>query len=569
MSGNKLTRKDTDLRVLPEYLLNALTAYFHLQEQSFISRGLPATKARILSGWAKEFVVHFMVSRLKRAIDLEKAESHEARALEELYIGENNQHFMVTCMDGRNIPAIMLSHVPHVGGVIRTQAGDIFTVGEGSGKSDFIVESSSFIAQRVRDLMLKNPGQTIHYSFDSHFGCAARKDLHLSTGKQDKDLGLRQDIKRKITLARWLQKTRNDLSISCPTVAEIKPQFFSYKPDEGTITMGMEIYTEDVDFGFTSETILELIKNKKIVSTWEFLADKSIVSKLSQLVKQVDFRNDFAQSLLSNWQVITKLYQSGNGAIYQKIYAGLEGIYKKAHWKIDSQDDFDKKQISRVVLSNKAKVMLKNLVTRWSIAQNNPKWPFDKHIEQAIVLTEGGYAPFSEIDVFSVFSKEDFYPMLGHIYKSVDLIRHFRREKAISDPLDLLEGDQFTQAPVVIFNKAIVRDMGESSWNEFKKIDFTSVWSQFRWDNDSINWKRGDLVNFMLKGIRHQGIDIRLSLIDAHSFYDGLYELFDRARIMVADSSRFNTQLRDGNLLIINLMTDKNRKARLLIPILI
>ena len=67
--------------------------------------------------------------------------------------------------------------------------------------------------------------------------------------------------------------------------------------------------------------------------------------------------------MLSNWQAITELYDNGNGQIFQKIRRRLHEIYTQAGWQISDETDFDNQAISHSVLMNKAKVMLKNVVT--------------------------------------------------------------------------------------------------------------------------------------------------------------------------------------------------------------
>ena len=101
-----------------------------------------------------------------------------------------------------------------------------------------------------------------------------------------------------------------------------------------------------------------------------------------------DFRNDYPRSLLSNWRATIKLYDQGNGEIFLLILEKLKYIYSK-------------NSISETILKQKAKFLLKNLVTRFSIAGTSDKWPYANHQEEMIVITDGGYAPFPALDAFS------------------------------------------------------------------------------------------------------------------------------------------------------------------------
>lgn len=558
-------QKMNELAAESPSLFKQMGEYFDLQQERFVNRGMPAEKAETLMSWTEGFTSRFLLSRLRRAKEVASDQIKSAGKLEDEFIGKGRQHFMVGCMDGRNIPAIMLSHVPHVGGVIRTQGGDIFGISRASDPDKFIVKDDAFIYQRIRDLLLHSDGDIIHYSFDSHFGCAAKGDIHSNRGHIDDDDGLREDIKRKIVIARWLKSIHTDLAGKTADISDIKPQFFSYRPKDGTLTMGLELHVDEVKRGFTPEAIDELKQNGKIVDTWEFLNDTEVSSVLEGTVKPANFRERFAQSMLNNWQSISTIYEGGNSFVFRKIYERLESIYTGANWQVGEVDDIDGQKISREVLTNKAKIMLKNLVTRWSVGKNGKDWPFDKHVEQAVVLTEGGYGPFGDIDVFSVFSREDDLPLLDHTFKSIDLVRKFRRGGNIKDALEMLERDEFTEAPIIIFNKAIARGVEEETWKELLKLDFTAIWSAFKWDNNSINWERNDLVNFISE--RAGKTKLNFSFKESHKFYDAVYEIFHRARIMMRESTKFNEPLLDGNLMLINLITDKDRRARLIVPI--
>lgn len=521
--------------------------------------------------WAHAFTAAFLLSRSNRAADLEKPELEKAREMELQFFGKTNHHFIVTCIDGRNMPIIMLSHVPHVGGVMRTQAGELFGFKKRTDGGVF-ADPGSYEVRSITRLLTDYPGETIHYSLDSHFGCAARGEMESVAGTNT-DGGLATDVRRKIIIAEGILNTRKQLLKNKKDLAEIYPQFFSYNPHAGTVTMGLELYVDTVgQAGFTDKVLSELQSQNLIVTTGEFLDHPEISPQLEQLIQPADFRAKFAQSLLSNWQAIASLYVEGKGPVYTAIYRRIESIYQKAGWTVGENFSFPDKQIPKAIIENKAKVMLKNLVTRWSIAKNTNEWPYDKHQEQAIVITEGGYAPFEgKLDVFSVFSYEDILAQHDHLYLAQRLVRGFRTQGAkegsshggIKDPLGMLEGNEFVDAPVIIFNKAIIRKISDSRWEALKNINFSEVLKQIDWnDKETEKWDRSKISQLLNNLLKEQYHDV------AEEIINGVYELFDRMRNLIYDY-RFRDLLIDKQVLLVNLIVDQNRRPRIFVPLVV
>ncbi|RJR15286.1 hypothetical protein C4579_02630 [Candidatus Microgenomates bacterium] len=555
------------------FLSHQLNEMFAIQKALFGDRfgGLSHEKERQFA-WAKAFVQKFILVRADRANDINKSELYQARELAAALFGSENHHFVLGCMDGRNIPAVVMSHPAHVGGTARTQGGEFFGISDGIG-ADVRIQPDSYLVGRVQALLRNKRGEKIFYSLDSHKGCAAR-GLASKVKGMVYDGGLRDDILRKIQIARGLNKIRQDLDQQ-EVVAEIYPQFFSFDPHDGSMTMGLEMHL-DTDTvgkkGFTPEVLEQLSKEGKIVTTWDFLFDPQVQSILEQQVQPVDFRNQYAESMLSNWTAITNLYAGGNGEVFQRIYDSLYQAYQNSGWQVGEAEDLENKVISENGLIHKAKIMLKNIVTRWSIAQDHHVWPFDVHNEQAIVLTEGGYGPFTEISVFSIFSKEDNDLLMDDTRLALGLVRDFRRRGAetqgaegISDPLGMLEGDEFIEAPILIMNKAIMRNIPDEAWEHLQNIDLTSLLTSIDWDDFKLReWTRADVEKHLRDGngnLASTHYDIAVSYID------GVYELFDRMRHMMLVDNQFREMLIHGNIMVMNLMVDADRRARILLPL--
>lgn len=125
--------------------------------------------------------------------------------------------------------------------------------------------------------------------------------------------------------------------------------------------MGLKKYTDEIGpEGFTPAVRAQLSAEGKIIDTWDLLHDEAIAAELDAHVPYAEgmFRKNYAKNVESNWQAITDLYDDGNGMIYKKLMSKLHTIY-------------DEDQKPEEELAHKAKLLMKNLVTRWSIARND------------------------------------------------------------------------------------------------------------------------------------------------------------------------------------------------------
>jgi hypothetical protein len=205
--------------------------------------------------------------------------------------------------------------------------------------------------------------------------------------------------------------------------------------------------------------------------------------------------------------------------------------------------------------------LLKNIVTRYSIAGIEDKWPFDSHSEEMVVITDGGYAPFSHINAFAVFS-HDLNALLTNTKLTIDLVRSSRKENKIKDPVEKskLTKNDFLSAPVLISNKAILKDIQEESWKALTSLNLNTILGAINWDsNEVLNWRKSDFEEKIISISKNKKIKIELR--DAFLFIDGLYELFDRLRIMMKDKY-FRQMILRGNIVVLNTLVDNNRMAK-------
>lgn len=510
--------------------------------------------------WLKKFAELHYQSRIKRAQDLDSPEVALAQKLAREYIGKNNHDFFVTCVDGRNMPAVMFSKPPHVGGVLRSPAGIVNGFMEGQKKDTVIIDYDSYVVKQITNLLQEKPGDTIFYGLDSHLGCAARTQIHGTEGGQQVDGGVRADILNKMMTARGIIQLREKLVSGGEQVAQIIPIFFSFDPATGGVISGLELHTQEKEVaekGYTTEVLDRLAKEGKIVRTIDLFNDKKTALLLQKYIKarSADFRNNYPKSLHANWAAITEIYDNGKGELFITILNKLTVAYKGS-------------AVPSPILKQKAKFLLKNLVTRYSIAGDDKKWPYDSHSEEMVVITDGGYAPFPDLDAFAVFS-HDLGGLLYNIKLTIDLIRMFRRSGKIGDPIasSTFTQDNFSSAPVFIINKSVFRGFQESSWKAVEALQLDSLFMNINWDDlEVLNWRKSDIQKFIFKAVSHKNVVIEFD--DALRFIDGIYELFERMRTMMKDK-HFRQMILHGNIIIFNTLVDHNRMPRYIVPFVI
>jgi len=547
---------------LPKDLTFQLDNFITLQTNQCVShykdKKLRET-IKINFAWLKKFSdLHFQ-TRIQRANELNTPEVTMAKDLAKKYIGDKNHDFFVTCVDGRNMPSVMFSKPPQVGGALRTPAGVVNGFMEGQKNGSVFIDPDSYVVKQIINLLKEKAGDTIYYGLDSHLGCAARAQIHSTEGGKQIDGGVRADIINKLITAKGLLQLQKQLKNQGEKVAEIVPIFFSYDPHIGGVISGLEVHIEDeevANFGYTPEILDKLSAQGKIVRTIDLLKDEKITKLLNEEIRpgSADFRNEYPRSLLNNWQATTKLYDQGKGKIFLLILKKLGFAYSKT-------------DISEATLRQKAKFLLKNLVTRFSIAGTGHEWPYANHQEELIVITDGGYAPFPALDAFAVFPRDPF--LLTNTKLTIDLIRTFRKSGKLKDPItgSNFSQDDFFSSPVFISNKSIFRNFQEKSWEAVKKLNLDRSFTLINWDDPKVlDWNKSDMQKFIFNAVKEKNVTIEFD--DGLRFIDGIYELFDRMRLMMKDKN-FRQMILHGNIVVFNTLVDHNRMPRYLVPFVV
>lgn len=519
--------------------------------------------------WLKYFAYDYFESRIARALDLDTIQIKEVQQMSKNFNDVNTQEIFATCVDGRTIPAIMFSKPPHVERVLRTPAGTVNGFMLGVSKNNVFINKNSFIVQEITSYLINKPKYRIFYNLDSHIGCAARNQIHETEGNNQIDSGLRSDVMNKIMTARGLLQLREHYKILNQKVAEIIPTFFSYDPRNGGVILGLEMHISRKEIsqeGYTDNNINELAGNGLILKSLDLLNDDRILNELKKVLipSTADFKRNYPDTLLTNWKAITKLYEDGNGKTYKIIYKKLKSIYTKSKWRVSDKYSINEKTISKEVLEHGSKFILRNLVTRFSIAGNKDYWPFSEHSEELIVITDGGYAPFSSLDAFAVFSK-DLNSLVANTKLTIDLLRTFRRNGKIFNHIKdiTLSLNEFVAVPILISNKAILKTSDKESFDVLSKLNLNKTFTNIDWDNPQVlAWKKSDIANLILDLVSTNYDKLKISV--SLRFVDAVYELFNRMRLFMKDK-QFRQMIIKGNIVIFNTIVDDNRMPRVII----
>jgi len=565
----------------PEFA-SQVDEYFSLLRSRWYERGISTTDKYV--SWSKENLAWLVLSRIQRSEEVSSQELDQIAQKAWDFHGRENHHFMITCMDGRNLPVVMMSMVPRLGGAIRTRAGELFSFVDEADGSVF-VDEESFVAKAIAKLVSdpKRTGHTIYYSFDSHLGCAAKSQSYETLeGGQGQDGGLVSDIRRKIKLATAIDGYVQRLKRDKKAVASLVPLLFSYNPHDGVLWMGLELFADTVsEEGLSDKVLSQLLQEGKVVSTLKYLRDPEIVATLESMqIGKADFREDFLATLQRNWDAITALYSEGKGALFTRLVGDVRQIYLLQQYQIvplDSDAHFQMKRriISEASVEHKAKLLLKNLVTRWSIARNDEShdsWPYGVHDEQGVVITEGGYAPFPRVgsqvntDTFAVFSKEDSRHLIDHVKLALRLVRGLRKNGTIEDPLRTLTGLEFVAAPILVKNHEIVRGLSEETWRLLETMDSWKLFASIDWRGGAATyvWDQSQFSIICQQLLAKE----TLPIADYAALVEGMYSLFVRMRSMMLDAE-LRSMILNGNIVVVHKLLDHYRRPRVVMPMVV
>ena len=90
------------------------------------------------------------------------------------------------------------------------------------------------------------------------------------------------------------------------------------------------------------------------------------------------------------------------------------------------------------------------------------------------------------------------------------------------------------------------------------------MFSHIDWDDpETLNWDKTAIQKFIFNTVKEKAVLIEFD--DALRFIDGIYELFNRMRLMMSDKS-FRRMIIHGNIVILNTLVDQNRMPKYIVP---
>lgn len=518
-----------------------------------MERRLEAMAQRYVSAYGERFVISvdqvsyliqiiaaYLVTRNRRSDDMLSSEVSTALSIENELYPWGAPRFSL-CADGRTQTKLVASS--H-GGSIRTPAGDHADfLPDWSGGSFFLTEG-----QMAHDVLrwMARSGR-IAWVFDSHLGCAKRKemaeDMHGVAGPDD---GRKEDVVRKREISKALLRFAE--SIGQP--GTIMPIQVSYDPHNGFLYMGLERETVMTDprvvkDGFTEYLLDELATEGAILSTrlWT-LPCSFLYAIFSAHVFPIDYEADYRHSALEFW---SNMRGFANQAL-PPIVAEVKRVFG------DIPDD---------ETSQRAVLLLANAYTGFLLNMREGGNPYTVHDEEMIAVTMGDRGPYMKVHAFCVNPHS---PNTAATLKFVEaLIRENRRSgRVMSISGDLVRecfggiSRDFIQCavPVALF-EVLDGDVEPDSLDILTRVD----WSELV-RTDWMAFGRNEFALYCRR--KMPGVSMSFFL----SVFEHLEHLRQTARSLFSPGLPITDDLLSGRLIPLWILRDHDRRMVTMLPFL-
>ncbi len=433
--------------------------------------------------------------------------------------------FGVGCIDGRVLPTLIAGLVAKIGGFLRIPAGDpneFVKLGGDLSNKTVLLEESNF-AKRL-DEAFTSRGDDIVELLDSHVACAAREIDEKKKKNEPKidDKGLYADVLRKKEMAQAMIDHVVKKNVETKTSKKVHPIQISFNPNNGFCYMGLE--TEDaMELAqrngnlFTDKVLGTLVDSGKIISTEQIAKDPKVHEILFNKYFNVDWENKYVDTAKKFWTKIKEIVDE-NPDFIDGLEAHVRSIYP------NMTDAKEIKLRTLLILANTYSGFLLNF---------KGVYPYSKHTEEIIVVSEGGYSPY-KVSSFAIhILDEKNIPKAAKL--AYDLIRNNRRENRANFGYQIFEPRKnkyevadpkrraaYNEAPVPIVIQETVRfdkvpdesvstkrrsAEGERFWRDMNKIKDFSFLREIDWINmTSDEFKQFLRGRFSLYSIRNEKI---------------------------------------------------------------
>ena len=544
--------------ILLEQLQNQTKSFLQRLQLHRTDGSLRFTQEKI--SFLDSFITSFAKTRNKRSDEVDTPEYGEA--LEHINSAELFPYstFAVDCIDGRVLPILVGGFIAKFGGVLRLPAAQPkeFIINQAGEPT---LRKNSNFANRLKDIFAKQDSDkkgedTIIQILDSHLGCAAREAM--SPGHTDK--GLWVDIQEKRRMAKAMKR---HVTKDHPN-KRILPIQVSFDPAGGDLYMGLErdevFLPVQADESYYSDKtqLLALAKNDKILSSktisWRLASlgsnDEKKLFNNFEFEPKFDWRNEYVNSARQFWGYMGQMVH--HKVLEKLIYPQMEAVYKD---ELKMMDPGEIKTRGLILLANAFSYYLHNRDEQGNLPNigevENKYYEHHTHRERCVTITEGGFAPFpadvddqtgQNMDAFVVYSK-DLDSLASNVLTAAQIVQANRREKRINDDVHM---------PVPVLLKEMVRnELNDDQWKRLELFDFSDL------SENWIHWDINLLDNYMVK---KQGIMSHSPITMV------VWELMQKMQILYNGKNGLNTLLTDGDLVIVPVIADQDRRLRKIIP---
>lgn len=475
----------------------------------------------------------------------------------------------VMCMDGR----VKLIHVfgfsAGIGSSIRAPGGLLKEFVRGREGRLTLADDSNF-AELLDEALRRN--DALVEIFDSHWGCAARKNEETARGGQPEDAGLYSDIVHK----------KEMVSAAKAHILEEKESFgkhqiifaqTTFNPLTGFSYMGLEtdkalrrakdfvknkarkngINPESAVPVYSKEVMGSLVGDGLIISTGQLIGNDIIKEKLDQNFFNISWKRDYIKTATQFWKGVSNI-KDDLLAIFKQ---SLKSIYPE----LSHEDKRTKKELEEKAmlllcntyngyLHNKSHVEMEYLSIPDEEYESKGHYEYDHHSEEGIKVSEGGYPPY-EIPMFVIFSG-DLQNVPSGIEMASGIVRENRAKERIKDSSGTYSNsEEFATAPVPVVMQEIVRDtrLTEQDWK---------VLEETNWSDLPVDWDTIAQVKFAVYLQKKGKFSIALA--------NAVENLRNKMRAVFDPNAPTAAHLIDQYKVVLPLICDQDRKTHAIIP---
>lgn len=476
--------------------------------------------------------------------------------------------FSVMCMDGR----VKLIHVfgfsAGIGSSIRVPGGLLKEFVRGREGKLMLADHSNF-AELLNGALEKN--NALAEIFDSHWGCAARKNEETARGGQPEDAGLYSDVVHKKEMVSatkaYLGKKEHGNNMQVVFAQT------TFNPLTGFLYMGLETNKAlklAKDFAkekaannvrnpesavpvYSKEVMKLLVEKGLIISTGQLIGNEIIKEKLDQSFFNVNWKRDYIKTAEQFWKGIANIKED----LLPIFKQSLKTIYPElSHEDAKTEKELEEKAMLllcntyNAYLHNRSHVEVEYLSIPDEEYESKGHYEYDHHSEEGIKVSEGGYPPY-EIPMFVIFSG-DLQNVPSGIEMASGIVRENRLKGRVKDSSGIYHGlEDFATAPVPVVMQEIIRDVRLTieDWRVLEEAD---------WSDLSNNWDTMSQHDFALYLQKKGKFSIALA--------NGIENLRVKMKTVFDPNAPTAAHLIDQYKVVLPLICDQDRMTHAIIP---